>query len=87
MVGVNVGNCRRSWLRISVGISRGIVRGLPVVGAWLWTVRGLSHSQRSTTVGTDVSNNFATRLARHEATLLATGLAPDEAFRETSRET
>jgi hypothetical protein len=29
----------------------------------------------------------ATRLARHEATLLARGLAPDEAFRETSRET
>lgn len=27
MVGVNVGNCRRSWLRIPVGILRGIVVG------------------------------------------------------------
>jgi hypothetical protein len=56
MVGVNVGDCRRSWLRISVGISRGIVRGLPVVGAWLWTVRGLS------------TVNAARRLARMLAT-------------------
>jgi hypothetical protein len=71
MVGVNVGNCRRTWLRVLVGI----VRGLPVVGAWLRMV------------GMDVSNNFATRLARHEAIRLATELAPDEAFRETSRET
>jgi hypothetical protein len=61
MVGVNVGNCRRSWLRIPVGIPRGIVVDCPWLGAWLWTVRGLSTA------------NAARRLARMLATRLATG--------------
>ena len=75
MVGVNVGNCRRSWLRIPVGISRGIVVDCPWLGAWLWTVRGLSTA------------NAARRLARMLATRLAPREATSEAFRETSRET
>lgn len=69
MVGVNVGNCRRSWLRIPVGISRGIVVDCPWLGAWLWTVRGLSTANAARRL----ARMLATRLAPREATRLAIG--------------